>query len=215
MGQVLQALRWRCSPTSLRKCQGIQDMPLPPHTDLARSILSAEVDNIRNALTIAFLVISVIFIPTFTFWMSRQEKKGKVALIPNSIWKKATFTTISVMVLISTAVANCIELFSSLLYARPSITPPNCAFFTDEAFSFQEVQQLSALQASLRILPSLIVGVAINFAVGYFIHRIPAMWLVLIASALCAISPLLMALIDPAWPYWYCAFPAQVRNAIL
>lgn len=78
-------------------------------------MLSADVSNITHALPIAFLAISIVFIPIFIFWMNRQAKQGKVALIPNSIWKKTTFTTISIMVLIATAGANCIELFSSLL----------------------------------------------------------------------------------------------------
>lgn len=78
-------------------------------------MLSDEVYNITHALPLAFLIVSAIFVPAFIFWMRRREKQGKVALIPNSIWKKTTFTTISIMVLICTAVVNCIELFSSLL----------------------------------------------------------------------------------------------------
>jgi hypothetical protein len=38
------------------------------------------------------------------------------------------------------------------------------------------------------------------------------MWVVLVSSGLSAISPLLMAVIDPQWPYWYMAFFAQVSN---
>lgn len=40
-------------------------------------------------------------------------------------------------------------------------------------------------------------------------------WVVLAASASTAVSPLLMALIHPVWPYWYMAFTAQVSNASL
>lgn len=76
--------------------------------------------------------------------------------------------------------------------------------------SFQEVQHLSALNAAIRILPSVVVGVALNFTTGLVVHRIPAIWLVVITSVLTAISPLLMALIDPAWTYWTAAFFAQV-----
>jgi hypothetical protein len=76
--------------------------------------------------------------------------------------------------------------------------------------SFQEVQDLSALQASLRILPSLVVGTAINLTTGLLVHKIPAFHLVLIMSILSAGAPLLMAVIDPKWPYWYDAFFAQL-----
>ncbi|KAI1038103.1 hypothetical protein LB503_012132 [Fusarium chuoi] len=75
---------------------------------------------------------------------------------------------------------------------------------------FQEVQHLSALNAAIRILPSVVVGVALNFTTGLVVHRIPAIWLVVITSVLTAISPLLMAVIDPAWTYWTAAFFAQV-----
>jgi hypothetical protein len=33
-------------------------------------------------------------------------------------------------------------------------------------------------------------------------------------SVITAISPLLMAVINPAWPYWYMAFTAQVSDTI-
>jgi len=76
--------------------------------------------------------------------------------------------------------------------------------------SFQSVQNLSALQASIRILPSLIVGTAVQLSTGLLIHRISAFYLVLTSLILSAGSPLLMALIDVQWPYWYDAFPAQL-----
>jgi hypothetical protein len=75
---------------------------------------------------------------------------------------------------------------------------------------FQQVQGLPALQASIRILPSLVVGGVMNFATGIFVDRIPANWLVLGTTIISAASPLLMALIDPNWVYWRAAFPAQV-----
>ncbi|PNP56792.1 hypothetical protein THARTR1_03488 [Trichoderma harzianum] len=36
------------------------------------------------------------------------------------------------------------------------------------------------------------------------------MWSVLISSTLSTVAPLLMALINPSWPYWYDAFLAQI-----
>jgi hypothetical protein len=57
-------------------------------------------------------------------------------------------------------------------------------------------------------------AVITNISTGYFVNRMPVMWVVLISSALSAISPLLMAIIDPQWPYWYMAFIAQVSKLI-
>jgi hypothetical protein len=76
--------------------------------------------------------------------------------------------------------------------------------------SFQQVQGLSALGASIRILPSLITAVLTNISTGYFVNRMSVVWMVLIACGLSALSPVLMAIINPQWPYWYMAFFAQV-----
>lgn len=82
------------------------------------------------------------------------------------------------------------------------------------ATSFQKVQHLSALQASIRILPSLMVGVVLNFTMGLFVDKIPALWIVIVSSALCAGSPLLMAFAQPQQTYWANAFVAQLLQPI-
>ena len=76
--------------------------------------------------------------------------------------------------------------------------------------SWQEIQSLSALQASVRFLPSMILGTILNIVTGLIVDKFPVMYLVLISSALSAISPLLMAINSPRWPYWYATFPAQL-----
>jgi MFS family permease len=52
--------------------------------------------------------------------------------------------------------------------------------------------------------------VILSLLVGTFVHRIPARWLVAGSGIICACSPLAMALLNPAWNYWYLAFWAQV-----
>lgn len=76
--------------------------------------------------------------------------------------------------------------------------------------SWQEVQLLSPLQASVRFLPSMILAAILNLVTGLIVEKFPVIWLVLISSALGALAPLLMALNSPRWPYWYAAFPAQL-----
>lgn len=85
---------------------------------------------------------------------------------------------------------------------------------TDSIYSFKRVQHLSALQASIRILPSLIVGTILNFTMGLFVHKIPPVWIVIVSSLLCAGSPLLMATIHPSSLYWANAFVAQLLQPI-
>ncbi|KAM0815557.1 putative PX domain-containing protein [Seiridium cardinale] len=152
--------------------------------------LSSNTHNIRQASNIVLLVISAALVPAFVSWMRYQVKHNRPALIPNSLWSSSAFTSICIMALFTTATTNCMELYSSLF--------------------FQEVQELSALGASLRILPSLIAGAVTNLTTGIFVNRVPVMWAMLISSAMSAVAPLLMALIWPQWPYWYDSFFAQI-----
>lgn len=59
----------------------------------------------------------------------------------------------------------------------------------------------------------MLIGMVLNFGTGVFVNRLPAIYALLVANGLCTISPLLMALINPKWPYWYDAFFAQVSCA--
>ncbi|KAJ9137115.1 Aminotriazole resistance protein [Pleurostoma richardsiae] len=158
------------------------------------AVLSTDVYRIREPGSIVILVLGVLAAPAFAYWAHRRMRFGKPALIPNSLWKKKSFTTICATICLSFAVLNSMELFSSLF--------------------FQKIQQLSALQASLRILPSVIVGMFLNLGTGLFVDRIPAFWLVILSSFLCAGAPLLMAFYQPEWPYWTNAFVAQLLMPI-
>lgn len=76
--------------------------------------------------------------------------------------------------------------------------------------SYQEVQNHSALVASLYLLPNLLSGVFINLSVGIFVDRLPAGWLIITTSILCATAPLMMAVVDPTWKYYYLELWAQI-----
>ncbi|KAI6780667.1 uncharacterized protein J7T54_001171 [Emericellopsis cladophorae] len=154
------------------------------------AVISSDVEHIRKPDTIVFLCLGVISLPLFLGWSHRQVKSGKPALIPNSFWRNMAFSSICAAVAIAFAIINSLELFASLF--------------------FQEIQGLSALQAAVRILPSLVVGFFINLSTGLFIHKVPAMWIVSISSLLTAIAPILMAVIKPETPYWTNAFLAQI-----
>lgn len=78
------------------------------------------------------------------------------------------------------------------------------------ANSFQEVQSVSTQTTSLYLLPNLISGVLINLSVGIFVDRVPANWLVSGSALICAASPLIMAVVNPTWKYWYLEFWAQI-----
>lgn len=80
--------------------------------------------------------------------------------------------------------------------------------------SFQEIQDAGTLTTSLQLLPNVVVGVFVGLSCGLFVHRVAAGWLVTSTSILCACAPLLMAVMDPKWTYWYMAFWAQVLSPI-
>ncbi|RAO65319.1 uncharacterized protein BHQ10_001331 [Talaromyces amestolkiae] len=156
--------------------------------------LTNDVENIKTPGNIVMLVICVILVPVFIFWEQRQERLGKPALIPNSLWRNSVFTNVCLMVMFSWAVINVMELYCSLF--------------------FQKIQGLSALQASLRILPNVVTGSICQLTTGLLVHRVSAFYLVVGSTLLTAGSPLLMALINVEWPYWYDAFFAQALSPI-
>jgi len=55
-------------------------------------------------------------------------------------------------------------------------------------------------------MPNVVLGIFLNITTGLFVQHIRADLLVVMTSILAALSPLLMAIIDPAWSWWSCAF---------
>lgn len=130
----------------------------------------------------------------FATWVERQERLGKPAIIPNSLWKNRSFTCICISVFMVWGAFNATEQLSS--------------------FYFQYVQRLTAIDTSVRFLPAPVGGVLANIVAGLVVHRVRADLAILIAVALACLSPLLMAIADPAWSYWICVFWAMFMNAI-
>ena len=80
----------------------------------------------------------------------------------------------------------------------------------DELLSFQEVQHLNPLDASIRFLPDLLFGVFLNIMTGLLVHKLPVMPLATTAAVFSAMSPLIMAVIDPTKSYWLAEFWAML-----
>ena len=74
--------------------------------------------------------------------------------------------------------------------------------------SFQEIQNLSALQTSLRLLPTVVCGILTNIATGFLVKNTEASYLVAVSSIFSAISCALMAIVKTDWNFWQCAFIA-------
>uniref|UniRef100_L2FV02 Integral membrane protein n=1 Tax=Colletotrichum fructicola (strain Nara gc5) TaxID=1213859 RepID=L2FV02_COLFN len=154
------------------------------------AIVSDDGQQVREPTQIVLLSIAGALVPAFVWWMWRQ----KPALIPNSLWKTAAFSSICGMVFLTWAMIQSLEYVFSLF--------------------FQNVQDLSALQTSLRFIPNVVLGIIFSVALGVMLHRVPVYWIVLSTCLLSAISPLVMALVDPGWPYWYASFWAMLLSPL-
>jgi MFS family permease len=156
--------------------------------------LTGSTSKILDPVTLSMLIISVLLIPAFIYWVGRQERLGRPAIIPNSLWKNRVFTCICIGVFITWGVFNTIESFQTLFY--------------------QDVQKISAIQTSLRFLPAPFAGALSNLVMGLVVHKVRADWAVTFGIAMTSIGCLLMSIIDPRWSYWACAFPATFLNPI-
>lgn len=158
------------------------------------AMITSSTTTIHNAPNIALLALSTCLIPTFVFWVGRQEKLHRPAVIPNSIWRKTDFTAICITVFLCWAQFNAFGYFVTLF--------------------IQDIQHVSALQTSLRFLPLVIVGFGTNMIAGYLMDKVSASVLVRITSLLSAAAPLLFATASPSWTYWAAAFPALCLSPI-
>lgn len=158
------------------------------------AMITSSTSTIRHPPNIALLAIAGTLMPSFVFWVGRQEKLGRPAIIPNSIWRKTEFTSICITVFLCWAQFNAVSYFATLF--------------------IQDIQHVSALQTSLRFLPMAVFGLATNMVCGYVMDKIPANILVLVTSMLSAVSPLLYAISSPKWTYWAAAFPAMCLSPI-
>ncbi|KAK4548733.1 hypothetical protein LTR36_008506 [Oleoguttula mirabilis] len=158
----------------------------------AFAAITGSTADIGRPSTIALLAVAIALIPIFIWWVGRQEKLGKPAIIPNSLWRNKIFTTICVAVFLTWGSFNALE--------------------TILTFYFQKVQELSAIQTSIRFLPSPVSGAAFNVAMGLLVHRVSANYLVLGGCVLSVAAPLAMAFATPHSNYWESGFLGNVFN---
>ncbi|KAL2829864.1 major facilitator superfamily domain-containing protein [Aspergillus pseudoustus] len=150
--------------------------------------------SLGDTYIIVLLVIALVLLPVFVGWVEYQERNGRPALIPNSLWKNTVFSATCLIVFFAWAEFNALQYFTSLY--------------------FQEIQHNSALSSSLMFLPMVIVGVATNIFTGYMVDKVQVGILVFVSAVISTISPLLMALIKPEWGYWRGPFMAMALSPL-
>lgn len=151
-------------------------------------------NNISQPQNIVLLVISVLLLPVFSLWVKRQVRHNRAALIPNSVWRNLPFSFICMAMFFTWAAFNAFQYISTLF--------------------FQEVQNMSALQASIRFLPMAVVGVLTNTIAAHLVAKVDVNVLLGISAVITAVSPILMAVASPEWTYWTATFIAMALSPI-
>ncbi|KAF2844367.1 integral membrane protein [Plenodomus tracheiphilus IPT5] len=160
----------------------------------AFTTITDKVVNITQPGTLVTLILSVVLAPAFVLWVGRQERLGKPAVIPNSLWRNRIFTTICLGLFLTWGAVTSSDSYQSLF--------------------FQEVQTNSPLQTSLRFLPGVVSASLSTLLVGFLAHRVHIGWAVSCGMLVTAVGILLMCIIQPEWSYWACAFLAVVLSPI-
>lgn len=151
-------------------------------------------NNISQPQNIVLLIISVILLPVFSLWVQRQTKHARPALIPNTVWQNLPFLFICVAMFFTWAAFNAFQYITTLF--------------------FQDIQNISALQASIRFLPMAVVGVLTNTIAAYLVAKVNVNMLLGISAVITAVSPVVMALASPEWTYWAAGFVAMTFSPI-
>lgn len=158
------------------------------------SALTGSLDAMKAPVNIILLILAFVFLGAFVLWVGRQERLGRPALIPNSLWQHRGFTCICINVFCLWAAINAFEQYAN--------------------FFFQDVQKISTLGTAIRFLPAPISGALANVGVSLLVHRLRGDWIVTLTSLISIISSILMATINPIWSYWRSAFLAQLFNPV-
>lgn len=88
------------------------------------------------------------------------------------------------------------------------------ALETIMTFYFQEVQGLSAIQTSIRFLPSPVSGVSANLLMGILVSRVKANILIAVACVIVCGAPLAMVFADVHSSYWSSGFVSNLLSPI-
>ncbi|PGH19295.1 hypothetical protein AJ80_04048 [Polytolypa hystricis UAMH7299] len=156
--------------------------------------MTSSIRDVAKPSNIVVLVLAGCGLAAFVAWVVRQEKLGRVALIPPSLFRSnpaaprraRNFTCICVSVFFTWAVFNAFQYFTTLY--------------------FQRLQGLTTLQSSARFVPMVISGCLANVATGLLVNKVSANILCVVAAFASTIAPLLMAIASPNWIYWTSAF---------
>ncbi|KAM0551285.1 hypothetical protein ACHAPJ_008388 [Fusarium lateritium] len=97
-------------------------------------------------------------------------------------------------------------------HGKPALIPNS--LWRNWSFTFQKVEGLSALQSSLRFLPHVIMGVAVNIITGILIAKVKVRTLAVISALITMVAAPLMATVDVGENYWLAPFWAMFLSPV-
>jgi MFS family permease len=142
------------------------------------------------------IIISFILLAAFVLWQMYLEKKtSRRPLMKISMFKDPK---------ISAAMAGMLTFFSAF-----------SSYLVFATYYFQEFQGLSAIQTTLRFLPTGVVGIIAIFIVSQLLSRVKVHYILMWGMMCCAIACLLFAVpIPPHTTYWAFGFPAMCLSVL-
>jgi MFS family permease len=129
----------------------------------------------------------------FLFWHDCWERDSTQG-IQSSLWTNSHFLSIGLVVF--------------FIYASSHTTSQLIVLV------FQRAQGLSVLQSSWRLLPIPIIGALSTHFVELLLPRVRANEVLTFAIVASSFAPLIMAVLNPNWPYWECAVFAVSLNSV-
>ncbi|GBE89981.1 efflux transporter [Sparassis crispa] len=75
---------------------------------------------------------------------------------------------------------------------------------------YQDYLGLTPILTMVRLLPMFVTGVMCNVVVALFVGRVPVVYLIAVGTLMTGTGNLLLALVNPAAPYWAFGFPAAI-----
>lgn len=158
------------------------------------SVLASGAHNIVRPLPLVLLVISALLLPVFVFYIRAPSKSCSPRLFPASLWQSLVFTSLCMTIFLTWAVFLSLQVYITLYW--------------------QLVAHHSTMATSLQFLPMVVSGVFVNFLSGYLVKRVSSYYLVLAATIITAVAPLLLALIPVGSTYWTYGFWATAISPV-
>lgn len=144
----------------------------------------------RTPFVIILLVLGVLLIAVFLWW----ESIFQFPLMPLRVWRDRNFSLIMAIMLLGFIGFTPAQFWLSLY--------------------LQRVQNLSALNVALRLLPQAIMGILVNIVAGLILHKVSNKLLTLIGAVCYTISFFLLALQKSDSSYWAFTFPSLILMVV-